>query len=85
MTFASTGRANRRAESTTSPEIGFVPSNATAGIQGGNPGRVSLTRNWLRSVKCLCRQSKQPPQERDETHETPAKNWARYPGSPDAG
>ena len=25
MTFASTGRANRRAESTASPEIGFVP------------------------------------------------------------
>ena len=28
----------------------------------------------------------QPPEERDETHETPAKKtWACYPGSPGAG
>ena len=30
MTFGAQADANRRAESTTSPEIGFVPSNAFA-------------------------------------------------------
>ena len=31
MTFGAQADANRRAESITSPEIGFVPSNAFAG------------------------------------------------------
>ena len=37
MTLGAQANANRRAESTTSPEIGFVPSNATAAIQAENP------------------------------------------------
>src|SRR5947207_14807065 len=39
MTFSAQADANRRAESITSSEIGFVPSNATAGIQVENPDR----------------------------------------------
>ena len=39
MTFGAQADANRRAESITSPEIGFVPSNAFAGIQAENPDR----------------------------------------------
>jgi hypothetical protein len=73
MTFASTGRANRRAESTTSTEIGFVPSNAFAGIQAENPGRVSITPKLASFRQMPLQADQQPPQERDETHETPAK------------
>ena len=43
MTFGAQADANRRAESITSPEIGFVTSNSTAGI----PGRKIRTKGCL--------------------------------------
>ena len=42
MTFGAQADANRRAESITSPEIGFVPSNAFASIQAENRTEVSI-------------------------------------------
>ena len=59
MTFA-TGEADRRAESSTSTEIGFVPSNATASIQAENPGRVSITPK-LASFRQMPLQAEQQP------------------------
>src|SRR5437016_3775186 len=79
-----TGRANRRTESTISPEIGFVPPNATAGIQveiraeclspeiGFVPSNAFAggASNRRRSVMKL---TKRP------------QKTGRYPGSVDAG
>ena len=62
MTFGAQADANRRAESTTSPEIGFVPSKCQLQISSAeNPARVSITPKLASFRQMPLQADQQPP------------------------